>query len=529
MNLIEKSLHYLETSLRDGHWRPGDKLPNYMELGKAIGTSNVTVSKAVKILCDRGVLISKLRIGVWVARTQEDITEGPTEYCARSSNSQKWEKLKSRILFDLIDGKLDPFGSLPSLKELQNHYGVSFGTIKKALESLDKDGIVTRFKKTFKANLFVHKGSSNKLLILVQINPDRYDLSKITLDTKGFIIQRKWRMFFNELERVCKKKNLGFELWGYLFRNNSITFVSPTYVEHSSIENLKDFYGYCILKSYSYVDEMHRLFMMMGATGKPLAIVDESGNGDCIVPAKMKKRHVALFTINESDHAAREIGQYLLELGHQNIAFISPFHKELWSINRYLGICKAFDTFSRTHRVHLYADSQYSPMELQTGDRKFDENFNRFPPLVDIMKTYTHLSEEEIEYFSKRVSEDFMNEFSRLRIERFLQPIFQKTLANSTVTAWVCVDDRIALFALAYLKKRGISVPQQISVVGFEDINDAFLSGLSTYNYDIPSLTHNVLAFLSDTMIFFGKNLPVEETNGYVVARQSTGPAPRIS
>src|SRR6201986_108343 len=52
--------------------------------------------------------------------------------------------------------------------------------------------------------------------------------------------------------------------------------------------------------------------------------------------------------------------------------------------------------------------------------------------------------------------------------------------ANPRITALMCTADVLALSAMDYLRARGIYVPGQMSVTGFDGVPDALRRGLTT-------------------------------------------------
>jgi GntR family transcriptional regulator len=61
-----------------------------------------------------------------------------------SSKAPLFIKVKNILLDEIDSGELGPDGKLPSEEVLSQRYGVSRATIRSTLQSLDKDGIVTR-------------------------------------------------------------------------------------------------------------------------------------------------------------------------------------------------------------------------------------------------------------------------------------------------------------------------------------------------------------------------------------------------
>jgi DNA-binding LacI/PurR family transcriptional regulator len=104
------------------------------------------------------------------------------------------------------------------------------------------------------------------------------------------------------------------------------------------------------------------------------------------------------------------------------------------------------------------------------------------------------------------------------------RPLFERALAYHDVTAWVCASDGPGVQALEFLAERGKRVPQDISVVGFDDSQDAFASGLTSYNFNAQSVVRVMVAHVLDP----ARALPgrratgITEIEGYVTVRRST-------
>lgn len=73
-----------------------------------------------------------------------------------------------------------------------------------------------------------------------------------------------------------------------------------------------------------------------------------------------------------------------------------------------------------------------------------------------------------------------------------------KTLLGHNFTAIVVANDQMALGAMSMLAEHGISIPGDVSVVGFDDIPEAryFSTPLTTIRQDFPSLGQRGLQYL---------------------------------
>lgn len=524
MDPIEKSLRYLEKSISDGFWKPGDRLPNQEELGRTIGVSGSSVGKAVRKMAKNGTLTTRPRKGIWVARLQTDEAAEPVQYCGRSRHIQKWEQLKNRIVQNLFDRTFNETDLLPTLEEMRHRYGVSINVLKKSLLSLAQEGLITPYKKGYKPNLVSNNRHKTKILFLVQVDPQLANNKDRSRASTGYIFSTKGRMFFQEVELFCQRKNMAFEIWGYFFKNNAITFINPEMENSKIIEHPERYYGTILFKLIAFTPEYKRMFADFSGEGRPLVIIDESGNLEYELP-RSRKKWIHLIMIACAPFPGRKIGHYLLELGHRDVAFISPWHKEQWCFNRYLGLCKAFESAGRNYCVRLFADNRFSSGEAHPEDPRIEDSEKRFPAIKDLLKTYTVFTDEQIEHISKRTTGTLTFELRNMVVGYFLQPLFEQALEHPTVTAWVCVDSNIALHALDFLKKKGIRVPEQISVAGFDDNFNSFEANLTNWNYDIPGIVAEAISFISNPSCFSDHFDLDSAYSGHLVVRGSTSPA----
>ncbi|MFI1093683.1 LacI family DNA-binding transcriptional regulator [Streptomyces sp. NPDC020917] len=115
---------------------------------------------------------------------------------------------------------------------------------------------------------------------------------------------------------------------------------------------------------------------------------------------------------------------------------------------------------------------------------------------------------------------------------RFETGVHAATLvAAHGATAVVAHNDLVALGVLHQLAKLGISVPDQVSVIGIDDTLLASVStpSLSTIRIDPEELARQAGDLLIDTIAGKGGGGPVSlvEVGSRLVPRASTGPAPR--
>jgi DNA-binding LacI/PurR family transcriptional regulator len=101
-------------------------------------------------------------------------------------------------------------------------------------------------------------------------------------------------------------------------------------------------------------------------------------------------------------------------------------------------------------------------------------------------------------------------------------------LADSAVTAVFVANDQMALGALRLLNEQGCKVPEDISVVGFDDIPEApyFCPPLTTVRQDFLEMGRRGLHLLLERIGGAGDGTLRVTVGTELIVRASTGPAP---
>jgi DNA-binding LacI/PurR family transcriptional regulator len=94
----------------------------------------------------------------------------------------------------------------------------------------------------------------------------------------------------------------------------------------------------------------------------------------------------------------------------------------------------------------------------------------------------------------------------------------------------VGANDNVALECMDWLQRRRIAVPQQVSVIGFDNSLPAFHHGLSSYSFNESAVIHAMVEHALSAAkgpSAKGHSRPVE-IDGYVVSRRSSA-APHVA
>jgi hypothetical protein len=104
---------------------------------------------------------------------------------------------------------------------------------------------------------------------------------------------------------------------------------------------------------------------------------------------------------------------------------------------------------------------------------------------------------------------------------RYVDAFLEGVLKKSTATAWVCSEDIVALNAVKFLRGRGKKVPEEISVIGFENYRESHEQQLSTLDFNMNGMVQQALTMIMDEKSLKSKPA-ITEVDGYVVERRTT-------
>jgi DNA-binding GntR family transcriptional regulator len=176
--LIDQLERDLKTLIADT-FEINDKLPSHLELADQFKVSIKTVHDAMKRLSDQGIIRSKRgRYGTFILRKPDKSMFFSSEdnnifLPAQDASFYNYEKVERHLKL-LIQQKYQVGDKLPSMGQLSEELDVSSNTIRKALQNLSKESVVTfsrgRYGGTFVTD--VPKIDDVKSFTWVSINPE---------------------------------------------------------------------------------------------------------------------------------------------------------------------------------------------------------------------------------------------------------------------------------------------------------------------------------------------------------------------
>jgi DNA-binding LacI/PurR family transcriptional regulator len=170
------------------------------------------------------------------------------------------------------------------------------------------------------------------------------------------------------------------------------------------------------------------------------------------------------------------VGRHLAARGHSEIALLSHLSLgEVWlgeRLNALRHICRV------EGKVHLFTPAlpargvPYLPLSRRVqravGAVLGNERWHQLLPSLSLHK-----------HFLPTIYQVAM----MAQTSEAMAPVFARVLRETNATAWVCVNDEVALAALQFLHRNNVAVPDRVAVVGFDNHPTSRLPGLTTYDF----------------------------------------------
>jgi len=289
---------------------------------------------------------------------------------------------------------------------------------------------------------------------------------------------------------AAKKFNYRPNVWARSLRNKR------SYAVGILVPEISEGYGALLLNAIDHALQQEGYFYFVACHRRrpdlleeyPRMLMDRSAEGFIVLDTALD-RGLPLPTVSISGHtkvpdvtnvildhhrAAHLALEHLVSLGHRNIAFIKgqPYSSD--SATRWKAIGQVAPTLG-----------------------------------IQIRPEFT--AQLDIDTFSPRVG----------------YPVVQKLLSRTTdFTALFAYNDLSAIGAVRAIREKGLRVPEDISVVGFDDINSAAFQnpGLTTVRQPLDAMAKKAVRILLQRLN--GGEAPKEvSVEPEFVVRESTGPA----
>jgi DNA-binding LacI/PurR family transcriptional regulator len=503
----DTALEWLRLRLGENAWRDGERLPTLAGLAASAGVSRAAMSRATQRMAAEGKLTVRRRLGIVAGKPATAENGRPAR------QPEKWQRLKGQLEYDLYDGAYYDAGVLPAAKVLQEHYGVDFRTLRKALQALLRERVLRLHKRAYRVARPEDQNSGNAVVFVTpqELRETRYR----SFPDSGDLIRL--------LESECGRRKLQFRPQA----------VSDWEAFRRGLRTQQVLGGLCY-HTAQYGREVYDEFAGLKI---PVALFDNYNHAQRVLPAEYLSRNRMRVIQFDEVFAGNEVGRFLLRLGHRRIAFISPFHGDWVYPIRCESVRRAFEPAGPGNRLELVGVNNLREglqrRATEALERRRQQSGGGDSGLYrELLAMGLDEGTDEIlrgwaaESVSWNVNAEHV--FSAV-LHRELQPLFEQALRLSGVTAWVCANDGVAIHALRFLRHRKVPVPETLSVVGFDNTGDASYNSLTSYDFDVSAAALKMLDhILRPEAAQFGALQRVVNSEGMVIARGTSGPARRL-
>jgi DNA-binding GntR family transcriptional regulator len=496
---IQDVIAAINGSIADGRYHRGSALPPMRQLAGELGVSYVTLWKAVRMMQKQGVLSSTPRQATMVV----DPSAKPESFSSINPAESKKEavsaphgvrRIKELIERDIAEGAYERGSKLPLVKQFKSRYGAAYRTISEALRQLHHEGLIKPYGKGYE----VPRLSCLDTKAAICLCADRKYIDQYVT---GFISGHD---YLHLMELQGSRQFVKILFGGCTYADGRAVPENPATLFPAPSKSGGAILGY-VYKMNTPGEENETMFSLFRQQRAPVSILDEQGGVDYrkLLGGSPLFR---IFPVGTSLLPGKIMGRYLLGLGHRSIAYISPYEKASWSIMRLAGLREVFERAGNGGGIkeciaYIEPGGEEGHTIAAGGIR------SRKPDREQVLR-------EQFDYNKKIFRRHCANMFSR-------------ALSDKSITAWVAANDWVALKAIEFLRKKHIRMPEQISLVSFDDSQSAIAYKLTSYNLNVLSIVNAALSHILDYSVRPKKKGPdCVEIEGIIVERESSGRAP---
>jgi DNA-binding LacI/PurR family transcriptional regulator len=468
-------------------------------LAALAGVSYVTMWKTVHRSKELGALHGSYRVS---PHREAAASEQPA-----AAGLSPRARIEEQVTRDLLDGAIMRGTRLLSVKELTARYGTSPVTLRRILNNVKEQGLISPFGRHWTA--LSRPASRHATIVLIAymelrggsaLPPLEREFlracemagvrAQVTLQVVPLRSRIVPAMKGIELDLEAFHLPAGGNIAGYIYLVQTPEAFSATIMERLLTER------------------------------KPVAILDNGVGVAAVAGKTIDPSRVRIFNASAHRRSGTDAAIYLLSKGHRHFAYVSPFHADSWSQTRYDGVArivhKAGEGFSlslyavpRSIKDHYYAEEGARHCHGRRLERLFND-WRRSAPFsfkapADIIR-------------NTLFSEVFMDGEIRFALE----PLLDAAAKNRRVTAWIVCNDRVAHMTLAYCARKGIRVPEQVAIIGFDDEIESSEWRLTSYNFNFSAAAATIVHYLLHPDAGHWQHRRIEEIKGMMVER-STG------
>jgi DNA-binding LacI/PurR family transcriptional regulator len=467
----------------------GERLPGLAALARAAGVAPQTMLRASRKLRREGILTSRPRSGTYRSDAELPVPAVASPDALRGAHLAV-QQLAAGMIHELLSGVLPPDRPLPACKELALRRGVSRSAASKALRLLERRGWLERAGRSYRSMLYSPARGHDTLLLVARGA------------TGGAADFPRAQDHVRHLQRECASQGVRLRL---VSCDRGRDYVSEARALIDPLSTPDIVLGLVLWTLTIHEPERSQVIDTCVGLGVPVAVFDED-DGDW--GQARRSRKARLFTTARGRRAGRDVGRYLLGLGHRRMAFVSASHDTLSSRNRLDGLRQ------------VCREAGAEPVEAyvtDSGRRANRELLLRATLEERIAQVLGGGRAALPTVFTSALQHAVRDDVER----RVVAPLLGRALERSSATAWVTHNDVLASWAVEFLTQQGVAVPAEVSVAGFDESPRALEYDLTSYDFGGRAALRAAVTYLLRPGLM-RRFAPLYEAPGTVVTRGST-------
>lgn len=425
--------------------------------------------------------------------------------------------LSRALIDDIVRGQYPADAPLPPYKVLSHRYGASYGLLRESLESLVEGGTLIRHGRGYRIARPRPAASTARITVLANTT------TMAALCEVGTRTTDLWRSLEHETQGV----GLPVSFLAVMHDGGLRGADSRRFSSIGEAERALNSLGHIALPIGMSSRALSALMEQVRLSRLPVAVLEESARSLC-VDLSREARTVMPVALGFGQLPGYLVGRRLLELGHRDVVFMCLSEGDVAFGERLAGMRAAFDELGMADRVRSVTIPRW-----KRGIGALHERIRR-------SEVSGILARARREAAGALVGTSRPETLRRLaaahtacaRVDAYTreaQQLCAMAREHDGATAWVAINDELALMAMRYLRRARVRVPSEVSVVGFDDSVDAFGAGLSSYDFNVTGVVRAMLDHIvaRRTPVGLRRTARGMEVPGTLMERQSLTAAGR--
>ena len=508
---VNQALEFIRAQAAQSAGTEHKMLPTLDEMARMSGISQRTLGKARDILRKESLIAPQSRRFYRVCADEKippsAIEQGRSVSIAPDSKGSGWQRLTAQIEKDILTGRFSQTLQLPTIKELESMYQASYPTVKKALAYLCEKGLIKMGLRGYN----LQQPSKRRM-------PYKVFLFGAPQDGEFLHMGMYEEQILFALEAELARAGISLHIWTFTETDNGLQFTNPATLETiSRLPVDETVFGFIKIINVPH-GYSQSLMQQLSSFRRPIALLDEIGMWkleDSIAGAPF----VQIFNVTLSQKPGEQIARYLLAKGHTKIAFMAASPEFAWSKIRYNAIAKTYQSAGFTDCVRYYE------LTSSAAEKNIEQKYT-LPMLKDLQHTASRHPQRVQREMKELLNIHLYPVNKAISMRPRLEQLLRELMSEGEVTAIVFAES-CATMTVDYCRRKGIRIPNDISIISFDDSIERLRYRITSYNFNISGTVTAVINFILQRGMFGRKQSPqIFEVDGFVVERESVGIAP---